>query len=245
MTREPIKILGMGMNGKNYFRKTKQPLLQIPTLLTLWLVLEILFYLLRFILPDSLYVNLFQELLFVPERDLPVYNISVWDMLVGKTNWQGSRPFTMFSYSLLHQNFSHLIWNLTFGLVFGKVVYHSLGALRWLSVYLAAVWAGALAHVLTAEPEVGIIGASAGVAGFLGAALILALRGFGMPPPFHQKQIALSFILLLVVINLASGLVYQQTSGVVISYYGHLGGFLAGAMATEIFMLGKKPTIRA
>jgi membrane associated rhomboid family serine protease len=81
--------------------------------------------------------------------------------------------WNLFSYQFLHGDFSHLMANMFFLLIFGIAVEQAIGASAMLGVYLAT---GALAAViftfvsgLSALPLVGASGSISGLMGFFGA----------------------------------------------------------------------------
>src|SRR5512133_3257670 len=86
-------------------------------------------------------------------------------------------PLTLVSYMFLHGGWVHLIGNMLFLWVFGDNVEDAMGHGRFLVFYLLCGAAGGMAHTL-ANPtsEAPLIGASAAIAGTLGAYLILHLR---------------------------------------------------------------------
>ena len=83
-------------------------------------------------------------------------------------------PLTLISYQFLHGDFLHLLGNMLFLWVFGDNVEDALGHVKFLIFYLLCGIAGGLAHVwLTADPSAPLIGASAAIAGVVGAYLVL------------------------------------------------------------------------
>lgn len=130
-----------------------------------------------------------------------------------------------FSYALLHGGIGHLVLNGVMLAVMGQVLERRLGRLRFLLLFAAGAAGGALAHALiTDTPGVPLVGASAGVGGLYGAALVLHRRGVGLGP-HTQALVALAG--LFVIINLL-GLILPLLAN--IAYAAHLGGFLTGAL---------------
>ena len=142
-------------------------------------------------------------------------------------------PWTVLTYAFMHAGVSHLLWNIFALLIFGRVVESTFGAMRWLIVFIAAVIAGSLFHIalglLTANP-VGVIGASAGISGLIAAAMLANPLRITfvqiIPMPIAA---AASFFILADVLSLFGGV----SDGV--SYAGHVGGLLAGALIGSAF----------
>lgn len=146
-------------------------------------------------------------------------------------NWLGYSPlhfparwWTVLTYAFVHGGFWHLVLNL-FGLwMFGPRVEHAWGARAFLPFYAAAAVGGWGAHAALV-PGGGLIGASAAV---LGVMVAYASRWpddevyfFGVLPMKVRW-----FVVALVVINLASGVLDSGAGGV--GYFAHLGGLGAG-----------------
>jgi membrane associated rhomboid family serine protease len=140
-------------------------------------------------------------------------------------------PLTLVSYMFLHGGWVHLIGNMLFLWVFGDNVEDAMGHARFLVFYLLCGAAGGIAHAL-ANPssEAPLIGASAAVAGTLGAYLILHPKVklwvlvLGRIPLKVNALWAIGAWILFQLVNLFFAL-DQETA-----YWAHLGGLLAGAV---------------
>jgi membrane associated rhomboid family serine protease len=141
-----------------------------------------------------------------------------------------SRWWTALSYQFVHGGFWHIALNL-FGLwMFGPRVEHAWGARAFTPFYLFCGLGGWLAHFALVQHG-GLIGASAAV---LGVMVAYASRWpddevylFGVLPLKVRW-----FVVGLVVINLASGILDSGTGGV--GYFAHLGGLAAGWLYLRI-----------
>jgi rhomboid family protein len=140
-------------------------------------------------------------------------------------------PVTLVSYMFVHSGWIHLIGNMLFLWVFGDNVEDAMGHLRFLGFYLACGIAGGLAHTF-ANPtsEAPLIGASAAVAGTLGAYLILHPKVklwvlvFGRIPLKLSAMWIIGAWILFQFVNLFLALDPET------SYWAHIGGILAGAV---------------
>jgi rhomboid family protein len=138
---------------------------------------------------------------------------------------------TLVSYMFLHNGWLHLLGNMLFLWVFGDNVEDAMGHTRFLAFYLACGVAGGAAHAF-ANPtsEAPLIGASAAVAGTLGAYLILHPKvklwvlAFGRIPLKLSAMWVIGAWILFQFVNLFLAL-DQETS-----YWAHVGGVLAGAV---------------
>jgi len=140
------------------------------------------------------------------------------------------RPFT---YTLVHQDFFHLLWNMV-GLFFlGAALEESIGTARLYRVYVVSGLAGALAAILAAwiGPEgTYVVGASGAVMGTMFAFIAL----------YPNQTIMLWMLVLIPIRALYLGVIFFLIQFVSafgggeagVSYFAHLGGIAAGvAMA--------------
>ncbi len=133
----------------------------------------------------------------------------------------------------LHNDLFHIGFNM-FALYFlGRLLEPSIGTPRFVAVYVASLFGGALGALLL-DPDALTIGASGAVFGIFGATFVIA-RGRGV----DSVAGTIGAILL---INLALSFARPN-----ISIGGHLGGLAAGVvcalaiMAGERGMLGRRP----
>ncbi|MFL5039737.1 MAG: rhomboid family intramembrane serine protease [Xanthobacteraceae bacterium] len=140
-------------------------------------------------------------------------------------------PLTLVSYMFLHGGWIHLLGNMLFLWVFGDNVEDAMGHARFLVFYLACGVAGGAAHAF-ANPtsEAPLIGASAAVAGTLGAYLILHPKvklwvlAFGRIPLKLSAMWVIGAWILFQFVNLFLALDPET------AYWAHFGGLLAGAI---------------
>ena len=118
--------------------------------------------------------------------------------------------------SVLHLAFNMLaLWWL------GSRVEFALGRIRYLLLYAASGLAGS-AGALLLSPDVVTVGASGAIFGLLGAGLVLEWRATGSLANSYLMLIAVNLLFTVAVPNISIG--------------GHLGGLLAGILATALIV---------
>jgi len=139
---------------------------------------------------------------------------------------------------LLHDGWAGAILNAALVVIFGRLVHASLsigrksGALPFLIVFAASVVGGSLLHLITQFPTgSALIGASGGASGLF-AAWVLIQEGRG--GQILSKRF-LTVFLFFAGVNAALWLMGPAILGARISWQAHIGGFLAGAVAFQIF----------
>ena len=173
-----------------------------------------------------------------------------WGTLSGSvTEWRAAlsdvRLLTLLSTLFIHANLLHLVGNLLFLLIFGLPAERSLGAWRFLLLFLAGgAVANLAAALLMGTPARAIIGASGGVSAVIGAYLALfptARLGVVVPLGLWLEFIRVPAALLIglwAVLQLAFTFV-GPTFGAV-AWWAHLAGFCAGA----VYALVMRPGLR-
>lgn len=149
---------------------------------------------------------------------------------------------SLISYQFIHGGWLHLIGNMIYLWVFGKSVEDHLGRVWFLIFYLTAGFIGGLAQSLISPNGSAIIGASASIAGILGAYLVwfpYARVKVLLPIFIIWAPVALPSVLVLVLwfgTNLISG--YSSISSATPSgeaYIAHIGGFMFGILIAFLF----------
>jgi membrane associated rhomboid family serine protease len=126
--------------------------------------------------------------------------------------------------AFLHIGLLHLALNMLALLVFGSELESRLGRWRFAAVYLVSVLGGAAALQLLGNPLVPAAGASTAIYGLFGALGVLMLsRG-------EDIRGLVTLLVINVVISLLPG----------VSLIGHLGGLVAGALATTAVVLTRR-----
>ncbi|MCG6858581.1 MAG: rhomboid family intramembrane serine protease [Salaquimonas sp.] len=152
------------------------------------------------------------------------------------------------TYSFLHGSWMHLFVNLLWLLAFATPVVRRLGTYKAVLIAILSSLAGAAAHFLAFTGQwVPMIGASAIVSGYMGAAVRFAFTGRVGPalnvegpaqslgesfsnPPF------LAFLLVWLLVNFVAGVGAISLPGQhgAIAWQAHVGGFLAGLLSFSL-----------
>ena len=161
---------------------------------------------------------------------------------------QGRALVTLVTAVFVHTSWLHLVFNLAFLAAFAPRVEEDLGPVGLLGVFLGSAMLGGAAHVLLVpNSAVPSIGASGGIAGVLGAHLLLAplgrLRVLVGPVPVRLPTwfvlllwVGPQLFLTVVVLRRA-----EYTAGV--SYEVHVVGFLLGLLVAAAVLIAR-PDLR-
>ena len=129
--------------------------------------------------------------------------------------------------AFLHVNLTHIGFNMVALYFGGRLLEPAIGTTRFVFLYLASLFAGALGALLLSGPDQLTIGASGAIFGVFGAAFVLA-RGRGLD---HVART----IGVLVLLNLVF-----DVSDPEISLGGHLGGLVAGFLCALAILAGER-----
>mgnify|MGYP006282767553 CR=1 FL=1 len=156
-----------------------------------------------------------------------------------------TRPWTLFTYMFLHEGFLHILFNLLWLYVFGRIFLMYMNEKRLLSVYLVGGLAGAALYILAFNvfpafeqdlPKAIALGASASVMAIVIAVSVYAPNNainFFFIGPIRLKYIAL-FVIVLDVLSIAG----SNAGG----HIAHLGGAIFGYFYIVQFRKGKNLT---
>lgn len=223
------------------YTRPREPVFNLPAIVTLLAGSLIAIHALReFALSRETDVWTILVFAFIPARygelasQLPVWQAAYWS------------PVT---YAFLHGNWTHLIVNLIWLLAFGSPLARRLGTNRFLLMALVTAIGGAALHFVFHIGEFApVIGASAIVSGFMGAAARFAFQGrrggmLNVQGPAltliesFQNRTFLMFLGVWMVINFVfgSGAVPIAGQDAQIAWQAHIGGFLAGIVGFSFF----------
>jgi membrane associated rhomboid family serine protease len=150
----------------------------------------------------------------------------------------------------MHGSWLHILGNMLFLWIFGDNVEDAMGHLLYGAFYLLTGVLASLSHgLVNAESLTPAIGASGAVAGIMGAYIVLfpratitALLPFFLLIPVQVPAIFLIGIWFL--LQLFSGVsslgVDAVGSGGGVAYFAHIGGFIAGGVLVNVFVLGRR-----
>lgn len=125
-----------------------------------------------------------------------------------------------------HVELLHLGFNMLALYFLGPMLEAALGRVRFLAVYLFSGLAGSALVMLLSEPYAQTLGASGAIFGLMGALLVV-----GFKVGANLQSIGLWLLL-----NLA----FTFTAGAAISWQGHIGGLVGGALAAAIVVFSPK-----
>ena len=227
----------------------REPILTLPTALTAYVVLIAAIHL-RVLLPlewEDWTIDVFG---FIPKR----YDTTLLDYTF--PGGAGAKVWTFVTYSLLHANLTHIVFNVLWLLPFGSALARRFGAVRFFLFMAVTAAAGALAHLVTHEHAVApMIGASASVSGTMAAAIRFAfVRGSFLSFSRGDADAAakvpalslwralrnprvLGFLAVWFGINIVFGVgsIAIGTDSASVAWQAHIGGFFAGLILFALF----------
>ena len=236
-----------------------EPIFTLPSTLTAYVLLLAVIHL-RVLLPPDLENWTVDVFGFIPRR----YDSTLLD--IDFAGGEGAKVWTFVTYSLLHANLSHIVFNVLWLLPFGSALARRFGALRFFVFMAVTAAAGALAHLVTHEHAVApMIGASASVSGTMAAAIRFAfVRGSFLSFNRGDAEAAarvpalsltralrdgrvLGFLGIWFGINIIFGLgsIAIGADGASVAWQAHIGGFLAGLLLFSLFDPIPRATARA
>lgn len=127
-----------------------------------------------------------------------------------------------------HEAVWHIASNMFVLYFLGPLVESAMGRARFLALYLVAGLAGGLSAALLSSPESSVLGASGAIWGLMAAALVLAVR--------NRVTSMRDSLLQMVGLNVVITVVGFQF----ISWQGHLGGFVGGALAAAVIVFAPR-----
>jgi membrane associated rhomboid family serine protease len=145
--------------------------------------------------------------------------------------WSRADWWRVLTFSFLHLNLLHLLLNVAGVLWLGGIIERRLGPALLVILFVMTATMSGLAAILLGDwlPTTGIaIGASGVVCGFLAAALLLVF-GYrarrGTQDQVLRRALVIFFITAIAISFLPG-----------VSFAGHLGGFIAGALITPLMV---------
>jgi membrane associated rhomboid family serine protease len=223
--------------------RPRQPILNVPPVVTAVLALLALVHAVRALLSRTADLEVLLLFAFIPAR----YEGAFVPLPGG---WAAD-IWTFFTYALIHADLTHLGFNAIWLLAFGTPLARRFGAFRFLLFCAVTAAAGALAHLLTHSAQVQpMVGASAIISGAMAAAMRFAFQpGGGMQwrgnmhlpavPLFTalRDPRVLVFLVVWFGLNLLFGLGSVPLLGndQPVAWQAHVGGFLAGLLLFSFF----------
>ena len=225
----------------------REPILNMPRVVSALLALLILVHVVRQVLTENLDLWTILTFAFIPAR----YGPGGIEALPGGT---GAALWSPLTYAFLHGGITHLAVNGLWLTAFGSALAWRFGAVRFLVFSAFCAVAGALVHLAThgfaLQP---VVGASAAISGHMAAVCRFAFEGggplsFGSRSPDRFRAPArplrqalaqgrvLAFLGVWFGLNLLFGAgVSLGGDGEEIAWQAHIGGFLAGLFLFPLF----------
>ncbi len=223
----------------------RQPMLNLPSVITGLIVLMVAVHAARtwLLAPNDDYVMIWR-FAFIP---------AFFTAPLEQVPFPASRFWSPVTYALLHGDWTHLFVNLLWMVAFGSAVAKRFGSARFLVFTIFAALAGAAAHFFMHPRDIApVIGASACVAAYMGAAarFVLGPSGLGAGPISGARQPAAMSLAqaltnrnVLIFVGVWMGLNFLFGTGIMpiagegaqIAWEAHVGGFLFGLLAFSFF----------
>jgi len=188
-------------------------------------------------------IYFFAAELFAPDPNLFIFKYALIPQTINFSNWANLTPFITAQF--LHAGFLHIISNMWFLWIFGDNVETRMGALPFLVFYLfSGVIGFFIQYLFLIDSKIPILGASASVAGVLGAYLVFfpkAKVDVLVPffPLFFTIVLPASTMLIYwFFIQIFNGIaaIGEETAAVGgVAYWAHIGGFGAGYFLANLF----------
>ena len=227
----------------------REPILTLPGPLMAYVLLLAAIHL-RVLLPPELENWTIDVFGFIPKR----YDSSL--LAITFPGGAGAKVWTFVTYSLLHANLTHIVFNVLWLLPFGSALARRFGTVRFFAFMAVTAAAGALAHLITHEHAVApMIGASASVSGTMAAAIRFAFvqgsflsfnRGdadaaarvpaLSLVRALRDPRV-LAFLAVWFGVNIifGAGSLAIGTDGASVAWQAHIGGFFAGLVLFSMF----------
>lgn len=144
-----------------------------------------------------------------------------------------SEPWRMLTSAFLHSTsfLPHILFNMYALFVLGPELERMLGRGRFIALYLISALGGSVAVLLLNFGNIfgGVLGASGAIFGLFGALFVIERKLGGNTLP----------LVLVIGANLVLGFVIPN-----ISWQGHLGGLIAGAIVAVVYLQTRRPAQR-
>lgn len=220
-----------------FLQETPQPFFRVPVIVPLLIALLVGIELSREFLWEAQTNHVYYSYGFVPARYsaafLTVHHIDPGSLFARAT------PFV--SYIFLHGGFAHVAINSIWLLAFGAVAARRYGSALFILFFLLCGIAGALMHLACDwGSDAPVVGASAAIAGLMGAAFRLMGPRPGIevaqPQPLFSRRIIV-WSLIWTGVNIAAGVTgFGAGPGVhLVAWQAHIGGYIAGLLLVGPF----------
>jgi membrane associated rhomboid family serine protease len=217
--------------------EANEPILQAPRIVTVLLAIFVLVHVVSVFLPAHAY-----EYVIVNFALIPAQVARLGEQGFGLDFLAGLVPFV--SYAFLHGDFTHLLFNVVWFLIFATIVARRIGTSRFLWLSFLSTIGAALTHlaVYWGSPEP-VVGASGAVSGLMGAAFRFIFIDPDRTPTWPPALLSLTSRPVLVVsavwiaLNVVLGVTgfTPQGFGHSIAWEAHIGGYFTGLLLFPLF----------
>lgn len=160
---------------------------------------------------------------FVAQMAIPDFQsqLVLWSPAVADGQW-----YRLITSAFLHYGVMHILFNMLVLYVMGPQLEQLFGRLRFSALYGVSAIGGSVLVYLLAPLNTGTAGASGAIYGLFGATFVVAKR----------MNLDLRPVLAVIGLNVAFTLIVPLVSSQNISWQGHLGGLVTGALVTAAFL---------
>lgn len=197
-----------------------EPILRLPPMTKALCALLLVCFGVQLLLPDMSADRLVFEGGFIPAR----YS--------GDMPWMAAALWSPLTHALLHGGWLHIALNVGMLMAFGAGLEKQRGPRNFIFIFVGSVLAGALAQfIVYPHSQMPMIGASGGISGLFGAALMdMAFRATGPAPLWARLRHLLPFIVVWVLISAFFGFFGMPGDSQSVAWAAHIGGFAGGIL---------------
>ncbi len=144
---------------------------------------------------------------------------------------------------LMHANLTHLLVNLGMLVAFGIPLVKKVRPTVFFLIFCTAAIAGVLAEfIANPQGKAPLIGASAAIAGLMGALCSFAIvkKRVALPGPFEKRKFAWRFVAAWIILNIIIGIISPVAYNLRIAWIAHIAGFLGGLSLSSIIIIIQK-----
>lgn len=217
--------------------ESNEPILRSPRVVTSFIVVFALIHIGSQFLSDKQYDELIENFALIPSQFAAAGQGTFLDTL--------HRYAQVVTYAFLHGDFTHLIFNSVWFLIFATAVARRVGTGRFLMLSLLTALGAAFTHIASHwGSPVPVVGASGAVSGLMGAAFRFIFVNphaqLVWPParlPLFSRPVIVTssvWVALNVLLGM-TGLTPDGFGGAAVAWEAHLGGFFTGLLIFPLF----------
>ncbi|MGL4523520.1 MAG: rhomboid family intramembrane serine protease [Bacilli bacterium] len=151
-----------------------------------------------------------------------VFNGSLIPLFVANGEW-----WRLVTHGFIHVDFSHILMNMFFLIIFARPVEKMLGSVRFSAfIFLSLLGSGLMVYFTSADPIIPTIGLSGALYALMGMYLNCIFMRNNMLHP-SDRQLIITFVLL----NVVTTFIFSN-----VSIAGHLGGLVTGFLLTPLLL---------